>query len=160
MLNRDSFYYLLSILQNVLLVLYLPGTGKGHAELLKPCLTSDVSVDGVVQALTPQWVDLSISEKCTLPLPKGLLLTKTQFFIVSSPFVFFSLSILLNIGYYFVYSVRAFDKYKVQKDKPWPWDDDPVKWAETKSKATKGIVINGLFVNIFCMLLTSWFYNW
>lgn len=77
-MSRDSFYYFLSILQNVLIVLYLPGSGKGLHYILKPCLMSDVSADGTVQALKPQWVDPSVSEKCTIPLlPEGLLLTKT-----------------------------------------------------------------------------------
>ena len=55
---------------------------------------------------------------------------------------------LCNLVLMFVYKARSpwIEQYKVQKDKKWPWDEDPQQWAQTLNKSIKVVLFNNMIV--------------
>lgn len=53
-----------------------------------------------------------------------------------------------NIVWYFLYTGKfsSLEKYRVTPNKPWPWEEDPIKWRETIKKTMKSLLITHLIL--------------
>lgn len=70
--------------------------------------------------------------------------------------------LLLNGFYWLLYrgEYAFFEQYKVEKDAPWPWKQDPVAWRKMIKKALAYCIFNNVIMNFLCLTFTSWCYNW
>lgn len=53
-------------------------------------------------------------------------------------------SIIFNGAMYFVYTAKLpfFEQYRVNKDKLWPWEENPEKWQQLFKKSIKVILFD------------------
>ena len=57
--------------------------------------------------------------------------------------------ILNNLLFFIIYKLKLdfFEKYKVDYNKKWPWDEDFNEWIKTLKKSIKLIIINIVLID-------------
>ena len=61
---------------------------------------------------------------------------------------------------FYKYKFKFIGQFKVDPNKPWPWESDPKRYKFLKSRAFRAMTFNYLVVSHFTVIPILWYYDY
>lgn len=135
---------------------YWPSIVSNKWDNLSGCFLPDRDSNGDLVKYKLTYID---DGKCTW-LPFGLKLTYAQTFVFTFTFITSIFVFSLNMIFWFCYRFVLLQKYKVEPDRPWPWEEDKVAWDRIFYRGVFRVTFNNTFTSLFCSLLLCYLWDW